>query len=193
MLSSYFSTVSTPNQAGLSPSVIHTDPLLALSPSCTGGLILAGRFFNDLVWPGASLTTPRSFDCQAIYFIGQVKYSRTTSSAAWRFVKAQRIQSIQVLERMLDEASAAKRANVLYSFLCRRFGLESVQAVPLDAIARLIAVSADEIEAAQHRYFSYLAQQASQQRISQPNFLSWQRQLYQQQSACEDDRSINFL
>lgn len=183
MFSSYFSTVSTSSPAALSPSAIHTNPLLALSPSCTGGIILAGRFFNDLVWPGASLATPRSFDCQAMYVIGQVKYSRTTSVAAWQFAKAQRIHSIQTLERILDETSAVKRANLLYSFLCRRFGLESVQTVPLGAIARLIAVSVDEVEAARTRYLNYLSQQASQQRISQPNFLSWQRQLYQQQSA----------
>ncbi|MGP1382830.1 MAG: hypothetical protein ACTS2F_04670 [Thainema sp.] len=183
MLSSYFATVSTSGSAALPPLAVHTNPSLALSPHCTGGLILSGRFFNDLVWPGASLATPDSFACQTIYVIGQVKYSRTTSMAAWQFAKTQRIQSIQILERIVAESSAVKRANQLYSFLCRRFGLESVQTVPLDEIARLIAVSVDEVEAARTRYLNYLSQQASQQRISQPNFLSWQRQLYRRQSA----------
>lgn len=180
MLSSYFSTVSTSNPAVPSPAIIHANPSLALSPNCTGGIILSGRFFNDLVWPGASLATPSAFDCRAIYVIGQVKFSRTISTAAWHFAKTQRIQSIRTLERILDESAAAKRANLVYSLLCRRFGLEAVQTVPLDAIARLVVVSVEEVEAARHRYVTYLSQQASQQRMSQPNFLSWQRQLYQQ-------------
>ena len=177
MLSSCFSTAAT----SFSPDLVHTCPSIALSPRCTGAVILSGRYFNDLVWPGASVFTPQQFDCQAIYTMGQVKWCRPTSVAARQYAQAQRMKSIQTLQRILDEPSAAKRANLIFSFLCRRFGLEAMQNVPLDAIARLVAVPVPEIAAAQDRYLGYLKQQAGQQRMSQANFLRWLRQLYHQQ------------
>lgn len=179
MLSSCFSTAAF----SLSPRLVHSSTSIALSPRSTGAIILSGRYFNDLVWPGARLFTPQQFDCQAIYTMGEVKWCRPTSVAAHRYAQAQRMKSIQTLQRILDEPAAAKRANLIFSFLCRRFGLEAMQSVPLDAIARLVAVPVPEIAAAQDRYLSYLKQQAGQQRMSQTNFLRWQRQLYHQQTA----------
>lgn len=178
MLSSCFSTAAT----SPSPELVHSHPSLALSPRSTGAIILAGRYFNDLVWPGARLLTPQQFDCQAIYTMGEVKWCRMTSVEAHRYAQAQRMKSIQTLQRILDEPLASRRANLIFSCLCRRFGLEAMQSVPLDAIARLVAVPVAEVEAAQDRYLGYLKQQAGQQRMSQQNFLRWQRQLYHHQA-----------
>jgi hypothetical protein len=153
-------------------------PTHRIAAACRGGLILVGRYYNDLILPGSGLMAPAGFDCRSIEPIGEVKLEVLAGKNALASARKCRLKDVEQLQRIVHLPEKQMRAALLLTLLCRYFGLAAVKPLPAYRIARLVAVDPDGIVAAWQQYEAGLKRLAGTSRLSDQAYLAWQRQLY---------------
>lgn len=132
-------------------------PTVAIAPSCRGGLILIGRFFNDLLLPGAGLVMVTSFQLLSVQVIGEVEICPVADLAGTISAKYHRLAGMEQLQEILQQPDSALRAYQLVSLLCDRIGLAAARPIPAVQLAPLVAVEPGQMTQAWQAYEQTLA------------------------------------
>lgn len=172
------------NQLTQLQTLVHqSDSTLAVSLRSAGGVLLKGRFFDDIIFPGASLVMGSQFVCKSVQAIGKIKLIRVEDTFLRQQSRRLRIQDIAAMQRILKMPNPRQRACLVVNLFCRRLGLGAALTLDPEIVARMVFTDVQEVVAAYRSYEKSLSGLVVSGRLGRSDVLSWQRRLDERPAA----------
>ncbi len=125
-------------------NLIHSGQLLALSPRCTGGLILQKPFYSEFVGAGAAFGSSCDLSCEAVQILGEVQVCLPETPADREQAIQARLDYIHQIQSLVTEDSVLRRAHRVVAQLAQWLG-KSAQQIPDAQVARLVGLLPERI------------------------------------------------
>lgn len=165
--------------------VSQSNPALIIAPHCAGGLLLEGRYYNDIVFPGGSLILGSQFVCCSVRVMGRIQLLKVADGFQRQQSRQHRIEGIEAIQRILKMPDPEHRACLVVNLICRRVGLAAARTLSPEAVGQLVFTSPEQVIKAYHSYEKSLSGLAKSGRLARPDVLSWQRRLHEEGRATQ--------
>jgi hypothetical protein len=136
--------------SGTSPS---SNSLLAISEGKKSGLILCKEYTAEFAGPGAAVSSPVELPYKAVIAIGAPDLISLNTLEQRKRAYGRRIQWARWLQKIIDHAEPAVRAEKLLAGFEEFFGRHVVMSLPTEVLAQLAGVFPPTIDNVRYQHW----------------------------------------